>query len=180
LGGRTVRVAVLVGVGLRSSTFRVVRVFVGVGVGFTVGFCTDGGGEGTAVVLGGTVGVAVTDGVELLSSTTGASWFFDSFPSNRPIADKAQKFTARNSTSAHAPANTTRREGPAYRPTGPRTALPLPSTQKFQSSGAGGQEGSGRQVFGGIQLRRGGVGQFGGTTNRFTNPPRHDQRPDPG
>jgi hypothetical protein len=68
---------------------------------------------------------------------------------------------------AAAPAYMTRRDGPAYRPIGPRTGLPLPSTQNFQSSGAGGQDGSGRQVFGGTQLRRGGDGQVGGTTNRF-------------
>ena len=87
------------------------------------------------------------------------------------VAVTAQTLTPRKSTRAAAPAYTIRRDGPAYRPIGPRTGLPLPSTQNFQSSGGGGQDGSGRQVFGGTQLRRGGDGQVGGTTNRFKKLP---------
>jgi hypothetical protein len=61
-----------------------------------------------------------------------------------------------------------RREGAPYRPMGPVTGFPMLLTQNFQSAGAGGQAGSGRHVLGGSQLRRGGAGQLGGTTNRFT------------
>src|SRR4051794_14324308 len=82
------------------------------------------------------------------------------------------------STAPLTPATTLRREGAPYSPTGPVTGLPLALTQNFQSAGAGGQDGSGRQVLGGSQLRRGGVGQLGGTTNRFTKPPRRRQNPD--
>jgi hypothetical protein len=91
---------------------------------------------------------------------------------NTPIASTAQMLTAANTSSAAAPAYTARRDGAAYRPTGPSTGLPRPSTQKRQPGGAGGQDASGCQDFGGIQLRRGVTGQFGGTTNRFkTTPP---------
>jgi hypothetical protein len=92
-------------------------------------------------------------------------------PSNRPIVDNAHRLTPANTISAAAPAYTARRDGAPYWPIGPWTGLPLPSTQNRQPSGAGGQVGSGRQVFGGTQLRRGGDGQLGGTTNRFKRTP---------
>jgi hypothetical protein len=157
-GGRTVFVVeVLVGVGsTRSSDSRsVVRVLVDFGVGFGVGFlvgvtvvfCTGGGGGVDGVTFGGTtVGV----GVGVLSSTTWTACEPDS-PPNSPTADTAQKPTPSRSTSPPTPADTDVRVGPPYRPIGPRTGLPLPSTQNRQPSGGGGQDGSGRQVFGGTQ-----------------------------
>jgi hypothetical protein len=154
-----------------------VRVFVGLGVGFRVGvtvvFCTGGGAEVGCVAFGGTT---VSEGVGELSSTTCTACEPPESPPNRPIADKAQKFTPRRRTMPQMPADIALRDVPAYRPTGPRTALPLPSTQNRQPSGGGGQDGSGRQVFGGTQLRRGGDGQVGGTTNRF-NELLHLRRP---
>lgn len=71
-GGRTVFVAVvdLVGVGSARSSdfFSVVR--VGVRVGVTVAFCTGGGIWVGSVVVEGTTGLNVSDGVGELSSTT--------------------------------------------------------------------------------------------------------------
>jgi hypothetical protein len=155
-GGRTVFVGVLLGVDSdRSSVSRsVVRVFVGVGVGFRVGvtvvFCTGGGAEVGCVVFGGTT-IGVTEGVGELSSTTWTAWEPLESPPNRPTADSAQKLTPSKNTIPPMPAYIALWDGPAYRPTGPRTALPLPSTQNCQPSGGGGQDGSGRQVFGGTQ-----------------------------
>ena len=80
-------------------------------------------------------------------------------------------FTPRKNTSPPTPAYSTLRDGPPYRPNRPWTALPLPSTQKRQPSGGAGHDGSGRQAFGGTQLRLGGDGQVGGTTNRFKGTP---------
>lgn len=173
-GGRIVFFAVGVRVGVGSARFAgfrsvLVRAFVGRGVDFLAGVgvgmtvvCTGGGAE-VGVGGGGTTGV----GVGVLSSTTCTAAWSPGSPPNRPIADNAQKFTPRKSISAPAPAYMALREGPPYRPTGPRTGFPLPSTQNRQPSGGGGQDGSGCQVFGGTQLRRGGDGQVGGTTNRF-------------
>jgi hypothetical protein len=130
-------------------------------------------GEAVGVVLGA-LGVAVTDPLGL-SLVIGAACGFGEPPSNTPIAARAQRFTETNRTAPPSPATTARTDGAPYRPTGPMTALPLPLTQYFQPLGAGGQSGSGSQVFGGTQLRRGGMGQFGGTTNRFTGPPDADR-----
>jgi hypothetical protein len=155
-GGRTVFVGVLLGVDsdLSSVSRSVVRVFVGVGVGFRVGvtvvFCTGGGAEVGSVVLGGTT-VGVTEGDGELSSTTWTACEPLEPPPNSPSADNAQKLTPRVSIIAPTPTYVALRDGPPYRPTGPRTALPLPSTQNRQPSGGGGQDGSGRQVFGGTQ-----------------------------
>jgi hypothetical protein len=154
-GGRTVfgAVDVLVGLGSdrSSDSVSVARVFVGLGDGFGVGvtvvFCTGGGA--TVVTLGGTT-VGVSAGVGELSSTTWTACEPES-PPNRPIADRAQKLTPRTSTMAPMPTYIDLRDGPPYRPTGPRTALPLLSTQNRQPSGGGGQDGSGRHVFGGTQ-----------------------------
>lgn len=184
-GGLVVLVGfgVLVGVDSDRSavSLSVVRVFVGLGVGFRVGvtvvFCTGGGAEVGWVAFGGTT-VGVAEGVGELSSTTWTACEPPESPPNRPIADRAQKLTPRRSTIPPMPAYIALRDAPAYRPIGPRTALPLPSTQNRQPSGGGGQDGSGRHVFGGTQLRRGGDGQVGGTTNRF-NELLHLRRPNP-
>lgn len=149
----------------------VVRVFVGAVV------C--GAGGGVAVVRRTTGGVvlivALGDGVSSTNFTAAAS---SGLASNRPIARTAQTLTPANTRSAAAPAYTARRDGAPYLPIGPFTGLPRPSTQNRQPAGAGGQDGSGRQVFGGIQLRRGVDGQLGGTTKRFrTTPPPTPTRP---
>lgn len=181
--GRTV--GRVVGVGLIGRLARrcwarlgcvVARAFVGRAVGRALGLL-DGRGV-TRVVVGVVVGPADSL-ADALADEPGATRAAGSSPSNRPIALRPQRFTEPKSTSALAPATTVRVEGAAYRPTGPVTGLPLPSTQNLQPAGAGGQAGSGRQVFGGTQLRRGGGGQFGGTTNRFTQPPRRRRKTRP-
>jgi hypothetical protein len=131
---------------------------------------------GAVGVVPGALGVTVTDSLGL-SLMAGATCGFDEPPSNVPIAARAQRFTETNRTAPPSPATTARTDGAPYLPTGPMTDLPLPLTQNFQPAGAGGQSGSGSHVFGGTQLRRGGMGQFGGTTNRFTRPPRRRQSP---
>lgn len=176
-------VVVRFGVGVVASR-SVVRCAVGFCVGRWVarvflGAVVCGAGGGVAVVRRTTGGVvlivALDDGVSSTNFTAAAS---SDLPSNRPIAKTAQRLTPANTRSAAAPAYTARRDGAPYLPIGPFTGLPRPLTQNRQPAGAGGQDGSGRQVFGGIQLRRGVHGQFGGTTNRFrTTPPPRPTRP---
>jgi hypothetical protein len=150
-------------------------------VGVTVGGAVFSNGGG--VVDCGTTGgvVELVDGDGDLSSCINrtAAGSASEPPPNSPTADNAQMLTPRKRTTAAAPAYMTRADGPAYRPIGPRTGLPLPSTQNRQPSGAGGQDGSGLHVFGGTQLRRGGIGQFGGTANRFKTTPSSSARPRP-
>jgi len=172
-----------VGVGALRSGVMVVDVRVGRGVGRLAGRDV-AAFSGTTVVSGGVC--CTTGGVELgggpadgVSATNVTAAGSSDPPPNRPITDTAQMFTARKTSSDAAPAYAARRDGAPYRPIGPSTALPLPSRQKCQPGGAGGQDGSGRQLSGGIQLRRGGIGQFGGATNRFKRTPplhRHDPR----
>jgi hypothetical protein len=158
-----------VGVGPRCSD-RLGCGVVGRAVGSTTGslvvVCVVAGSEVRAVVVGA-LGVTVTD-VLGVSAITGPACEFGGSPSNTPTAERAHTFTKQNTTTALKPAATARTDGAPYRPIGPTTGLPLPLTQNFQPFGAGGQSGSGLQVLGGSQLRRGGVGQLGGTTNRFT------------
>lgn len=174
------RAIVRVGVGVvaaRSGLRRLVDFEVVPCVGVLLGTTTVCGTSGGAVVRR-TAGVddartGVWEGDDAWVASANLTAVESSgLPLNTPIASTAQMLTAANTSSAAAPAYTARRDGAAYRPTGPSTGLPRPSTQKRQPGGAGGQDASGCQDFGGIQLRRGVTGQFGGTTNRFkTTPP---------
>ena len=162
LGVDVVRSVVLVAAGFRDD--RWVGRDVGPSLGTGIVFGTSGGVD----VVRGTAGlVELTAGLADGDSSTNFTVAESSGPPNWPITSTAQRLTPANTTIAAAAAYAARREGPAYRPIGPRTGSPLPSTQNFHPSGAGGQDGSGRQIFGGTQLRRGGEGQPGGTTNRF-------------
>lgn len=173
LGVGVVRSVVLVAVGFRDGRW------VGPLLGTRVVFGTSGGVD----VVRGTAGlVELTTGPADGDSSTNFTVAESSGPPNWPITSTAQRLTPANTTIAAAAAYAARRDGPPYRPIGPRTGSPLPSTQNFHPSGAGGQDGSGRQIFGGTQLRRGGEGQLGGTTNRFKeNSSTHRRRsPAPG
>jgi hypothetical protein len=191
--GFTVVGLVVVRVGLGVDVVRsVVLVAVGFRVGRWVGLCVGrdvGPSLGTRIVRGGVDVVRGTTGlVELTAgpadgdSSTNFTTAESSGPPSWPITSTAQRLTPANTIIAAAAAYAARRDGAPYRPIGPRTGSPLPSTQNFHPSGAGGQDGSGCQVVGGTQLRRGGDGQLGGTTNRFKeNPSTHRRRsPVPG
>lgn len=176
-GVRVVRSVVLVAVGFRVG--RWVGRDVGSSLGTRIVFGTSGGVD----VVRGTAGlVELTAGPGDGDSSTNVTTAESSDPPNWPITSTAQRLTPANTAIAAAAAYAARRDGPPYRPIGPRTGSPLPSTQNFHPSGAGDQDGSGRHVFGGTQLRRGGDGQLGGTTNRFKeNSSTHRRRsPAPG
>jgi hypothetical protein len=109
--GVCVRSVVLVLLGRRVGCWVGRRVGARVGTGVVVG--TRGGVTVGRVAAG--VGVvldeAVGDGDCCPRTFTAAS---SELPPNRPIADTAQRLTARKSARAAPPAYTTRRDGPPY------------------------------------------------------------------
>jgi hypothetical protein len=117
------------------------------------------------VVVGSVTGVLV--GADVGSEVRTGAVLADSSPPSNGLSSTS--VISASGTAAIAP--TLIRPGPPYRPIGPRTRLPVSSTQKAHPAGAGGHDSGGRQRFGGRQRAVGGSGQPGGALNCLTLPP---------